>query len=287
MEKCIYHIKDLDGRCSGAIVKKYIPDCEMIGLDYGDPCPWDKFNEDDEIVMIDFSLPFKDMMRLNGMVTRFVWIDHHKTAIEEHEKYKEEIRGNGIFNPYLSEELSACELTWAYFYNDEIGVIDESHIPYGIRLLGRYDVWDHSNPDVVLFQLGMLSYDTSVESDIWEEALGDNEDFISNTIWIGKRVQKYIDNMHKWNMRFSFPFKFEGVRFICINNVTTGSPQFDSVWDPDKYDAVMVFYMQPDKKWSFHLYTTKKDIDLSVIASKYGGGGHPGACGFKLDSLPF
>jgi len=287
MTKCIYHSKDLDGRCSGAIVKRSIPDCEMIGMDYGDVLPWDIFKKDDELIMIDFSLPFKDMMRLNGMVGRFVWIDHHKSAIKEYEKYKEKIRGNGIFTPFLSEELAACELTWAYLCNDEIGVIDPTHIPCGIRFLGRYDIWDHSNPDAVLFQLGMLSYDTSVESDIWEEALGDDEDFISNTIFIGKRVQEFVQSRNEWNMKFSFPFEFEGIRFICINNVTTGSPQFDSVWDPDKYDAVMVFYMTPEKRWSFHIYTSKKEIDLSVIATKYGGGGHTNACGFQLNELPF
>lgn len=33
---CFYHSKDLDGKCSGAIVKYKFPDCNMIGIDYGD-----------------------------------------------------------------------------------------------------------------------------------------------------------------------------------------------------------------------------------------------------------
>jgi nanoRNase/pAp phosphatase (c-di-AMP/oligoRNAs hydrolase) len=41
------------------------------------------------------------------------------------------------------------------------------------------------------------------------------------------------------------------------------------------------------KDWAFSLYHAKHrtDLDLSTIAVKYGGGGHRGACGFRLDSL--
>jgi hypothetical protein len=43
------------------------------------------------------------------------------------------------------------------------------------------------------------------------------------------------------------------------------------------------------KKWRVSLYHAphRTDIDLSVIAVKYGGGGHRGACGFRCDKLPF
>ncbi len=39
---CVFHRADFDGVCSAAIVKKFVPDCELYGIDYGDPFPWDK-----------------------------------------------------------------------------------------------------------------------------------------------------------------------------------------------------------------------------------------------------
>jgi hypothetical protein len=39
---CFYHSADLDGHCSGAIIKKVHPECELIGINYGDEFPWDK-----------------------------------------------------------------------------------------------------------------------------------------------------------------------------------------------------------------------------------------------------
>ena len=34
--KCFYHRIDFDGVCSAAIVKAKYPECELIGIDYGD-----------------------------------------------------------------------------------------------------------------------------------------------------------------------------------------------------------------------------------------------------------
>lgn len=41
--------------------------------------------------------------------------------------------------------------------------------------------------------------------------------------------------------------------------------------------------------WTVSLYHAahRKDLDLSAIAVKYGGGGHRGACGFRAAKLPF
>ena len=37
---CFYHKADLDGVCSAAIVKHFVPECELYGIDYGDEFPW-------------------------------------------------------------------------------------------------------------------------------------------------------------------------------------------------------------------------------------------------------
>ena len=61
---CLYHRSDLDGKCSGAIVKRHIPGTEMIGIDYGDKIPW-KDLEGAHVYLVDFSLqPWTDMIRL-------------------------------------------------------------------------------------------------------------------------------------------------------------------------------------------------------------------------------
>jgi len=52
--KCFYHSSDLDGHCSGAIVKQEYADCEMIGIDYGNKFPWDSIEIRETVFMVDF-----------------------------------------------------------------------------------------------------------------------------------------------------------------------------------------------------------------------------------------
>jgi nanoRNase/pAp phosphatase (c-di-AMP/oligoRNAs hydrolase) len=40
--------------------------------------------------------------------------------------------------------------------------------------------------------------------------------------------------------------------------------------------------------WTVSMYTDKPDINVGLIAKKYGGGGHVGASGFQcIGELPF
>lgn len=61
--KAFYHSADLDGHCSGAIVKLMHKDCTMIPIDYGDKFPYESIQKDEFIFMVDFSLqPFDRMI---------------------------------------------------------------------------------------------------------------------------------------------------------------------------------------------------------------------------------
>jgi len=86
MIHCFYHSSDLDGHCSGAIVKHKFPEAQMHSINYDQQFPWDKVNtEEDIIIMVDFSLqPFLEMAKLyTEFDDRLIWIDHHISAIEE------------------------------------------------------------------------------------------------------------------------------------------------------------------------------------------------------------
>lgn len=287
MIKCFYHNKDFDGECSAAIVRKRYKDHEvqLIGLNYGDPWPGDTdisgyVTKEDYVVMVDFSLrPFSKMIEIQKIAKSFIWIDHHKSIIDEMKQSKEKIKFCS-----LDTSLSACEQTWQYFY-------PLRNIPIGVKLLGRYDVWDHSySPDVKSFEYGMRGLVQEGPNDpIWDEVLRTphSHAFVKDVIKTGEHIITYQNKINKWNMQFSFPATIDGIKFICINNVMTGSPQFDSIWDPEIYDAVLVFFMTPEKKWKVRVYTEKKGIDLTKITIKNGGGGHIGAGGWTANDLSF
>lgn len=275
--KCFYHSADLDGHCSGAIVKRRYPDCDLIGINYGDEFPWDKIYDKEEVWMVDFSLqPFMRMIDLYDRSHLF-WIDHHKSAIEDAEDANLPI--GGIRNA----GKAACELTWEYIYGTEP--------PDAVKWLGRYDVWDHTDPNVLPFQYGCRMRETLPENpdgmNFWHWLFGLNTaaEKILEEGAIALEYQKQSNE--KMARARSFEATMDGLRLIVCNASLVNSQLFDSVYNPVRHDAMMTFCMLPSGRWTVSLYSTKKEVDVGVIAKAHGGGGHKGAAGFQCDDLPF
>lgn len=277
---CFFHRNDLDGVCSGAIVKKFHPNVELIGIDYGEPFPWDRV-EGQEVFMVDFSLqPFSDMIKLANMCN-LTWIDHHDSAIKDMDA------SGFMFNGTQKRGMGACDLTWRVLCDDPV--------PECVRLLAEYDVWKHDDPQVLPFQYGLRLADTKVDSEVWEDVFLSDEAFIHNVCNTGQIV---LDTQAHDNMIKAKTLSFEarlvgvlgGLRLLCANYGPSNSKFFDSVWDSTKYDAMCLFYWKPKiKRWTVSLYSDKPSVDLGQIAKSFGGGGHKLAAGFncEFDDLPF
>jgi oligoribonuclease NrnB/cAMP/cGMP phosphodiesterase (DHH superfamily) len=222
----------------------------------------------------------EELFRIEDNCEKFVLIDHHISTQNKLNVSERELK-----NVHINLDIAACEATWEILFPDEA-------TPIAVTLLGRFDIWDHKNPRVRPFQMGMLAYDTSVNAEIWRAIFNTKDESVKRAlvldiIKLGMKVTEYQNYADQWAMNFTFVAEWEGLRFLCLNSVRTGSPQFDSKFNKDKHDAVLVFYRKPQGNWSIHMYTSKEDLDLSVIAVKYGGGGHKIACGFEIDELPF
>lgn len=274
---CFYHKSDLDGHCSGAIVKDYYPDCEMIGIDYGDEFPWERVKPLEVVFMVDFSLPEADMRRLSNLAVLH-WIDHHKTAIDWAVAGGFWASGGQL----LEIGEAACELTWRYLRPDE-------PMPEAVYLLGRYDVWKHHEVENALeFQYGMRLRDTDPSNrDEWAWLFWHKELCVMQVVRDGRMVLLYEDKQNaKYADGYAFELAFEGLRFVALNRGCANSKAFDAVYDSEMHDAMMLFCFN-GQSWKVSLYSDKESVDVSAIAKKYGGGGHKGAAGFHCESLPF
>lgn len=284
-----YHRSDLDGHCSGAIAQRAFPDAEMIGIDYGDDIPTEKF-AGNRVVVVDFSFqPWNLMQRAARGAAEFIWVDHHATAIA---LLKKEGWGGGTRNTIttvLDTKFAACELTWQHFFPNEL-------TPLAVTFLGRYDVWDHAfHDDVLPFQMGMRLRDTDPANQAfdWEEVFDptDVDEFedplfnLNGVIREGKTVIEYQTHQNKLTMDRAFDNTFRGLNFLTVNAAGINSISFESAYDPKVHDGVMSFYMASDATWKFSIYSPDQRVDHSEIAKSMGGGGHPFACGFQVDDL--
>ena len=296
--KCIYHSADLDGKMSAAIVQSFNKDCELIPANYGDPFPWhlfmnDKHNTNELVYMVDFSLqPFEKMYELMKLC-RFVWIDHHETAINESLNNKNWCE-TGISGGILRIGIGACQLAWQYFTDREI--------PLPVRALAHYDVWDHNwvdhtneliRGDVLDFQYGVqanLPKDPEAQIEYLKLWLNvDSRIMMRATIDEGRAILKYIRaNNYEYGRMHAYKTQIDGHFATAINKGMASSLLFESLKLPDNH--VRIAYCQlPSGQWTVSLYSkgTVGSVHVGNIAKKHGGGGHANAAGFQCDELPF
>lgn len=269
--KCYYH-RDMDGQCAAAIVNRFIDKLlklELVDIDYKDEVDINKIEQHEQLYIVDFSFKPEVMEKILQKTSNIVWIDHHKTAIEY--KYSQELKG------IRDSNFSGCELTWQFFY-------PSTPVPKIVEMLGRYDVWDFSKwgEDLNRLQAGIRLWEHNPESLNWTEWFKSYED-LSKELEAGYFALKYRNNQATSLIKaWSFWATFEGYKAICCNAGSVSSQLFDSV--KEDYDLMIPFVFD-GKQWTVSLYT-KKDIDCSEIAKKYGGGGHKQAAGFQCKELP-
>ena len=279
-----YHRGDLDGVCSGAILKKAFADrITLYGVEYGDKIDLDKIvQKGDTVYIVDFTFEtFAKMLELNKKA-KVIWIDHHITSIKEAKNSGEEFLG------VLGDEKnskSAALLTWEYLF-------PQKSVPKGIELISLYDTWQHEFKSEVLDFYKGLETETglSINSNAWEHIFENRLEFIQSITKTGTTINKYITSNNKqYALDHAIETEFGGYKAIAINKAFGGVILFDSVWNEEKYDIMIAFSRRSSNVWKISLYTTKKNVDCSAIAKNWGGGGHKSAAGFEIDSteLPF
>jgi len=289
--KCFYHSADHDGRASGYIVSQfYGGNLELYGINYGQKFPWNMVSPGDTVVMVDFCLePFSDMIRLYDLLSsseggEFIWIDHHKSSLAA---FNEMLLNHDIdFDKGLwdisvgIDEGAACLKAWKRFFVS-------NPVPYFIKLISFYDTWQlHENQSILPFHYGLRLYNTNPENtDLWH-SLNSNENVL-NIILEGKTIIKFVDQENEsYAMATSFETELDGYRALAINRGLMNSRIFESIEEIENFDIQILFSWMKNK-WKIALFSVTGAIDVSKIAVKHGGGGHPGAAGFLCDNLPF
>jgi len=264
---CYYHLADFDGKCSAAIVKHFEPDVKLIPWNYDKEFKFDKITKNDTIYMVDVSLQYEEMLKLNK-ITNLIYIDHHKSILDQLE---------GISIKGLQDKsVAACELTWKYF--------SQEPVPSAVDLLGRYDVWDLTDY-VLYFQYAMRALNIEPESDTWKWLFNHPSIVdLNNIIESGRLVYKYQENQDIMSHYSMIQFKFRGLNVLALNRLAGSSLIFQHHPLYTSSDILMVFGW--NGKWKVSMYTTKDEIDVSEICKEFGGGGHKKASGFFSVELP-
>ena len=312
----IYHSADFDGIFCREIARKFLPDAELIGWDFKDPkIP---FPSEGAVYVLDLSPDCFESIPAHQ--ERLIWIDHHKSSIEKWPSVLPGFRIDGVAACRLAWQWFTLKQgngtsTSDFGHPDKQDFVDRFiSEPLAVRLAGEYDIWDKRDERTDVFQFGLRSRELDTRDwqmmfDMRKPTIDEIEGLISvghlndlvnpdgtytpPIVWglleSGRILQTYQQRNDAGMMCRSFIKEFEGLKFLTLTTARCNSLTFMSKDVPETgHDALMGFYFD-GQKWNVSLYHAKHNtgIDLSQIAVKFGGGGHRGACGFRMAKLPF
>ena len=310
--KVVYHEADLDGVTSGALMLLHKnlqeEDVELIPYDYHKDFN-QKLTNGHEVYMIDVSLKVPKMFEVSKAAAEFYLVDHHISFYEDLNNYctenNIEIRESqfGIakkievpeynFVYFYATHISGCELTMNLYCTSSIGESAKELV----QILGQYDTWrkkdngkflpyDHDWDEVVLpIQYSLRAYmdPDKISRILYNLDNGGSKYNKSKLIEQGTAILNYLKVYNKKCLEdYSFSFEHDNVRILAMNTTNFNSFTFDHFWDENLYDAMMSFCFTGND-WKVSMYTTKTEtVDILKIAKFFGGGGHKGACGFRI-----
>jgi len=271
----VLHHNDLDGRLSGAIVKKKYSAAELHEINYGDAIPWEEMAGAD-LYIVDFSLLPADMARALGQQSNVVWIDHHQTAINQLYPTYESLPG------IRSMEQAGCRLTWDYLFPHDAA-------PNAVYYVADRDLWRFDIEETKPFCAALAHHDWPADDEQWQILL---DKLLDGMHWASERLVTEGDLIldvvaaeRKRALADAYETRFHGYRTLAINRPGTGELGEDIY--RQGYDVAYCYVERPlegrlIRKVSLYSPT----VDVSHLAQLYGGGGHRAAAGFIQDLGP-
>lgn len=307
----IYHDADFDGKLSNEVcgfhLNRLHPNANIhsYGWDYGRPVPEVQWTDYDAIYIVDLSVD--ELMARPELRDKIVWIDHHKSAIEKWDATPSDAEPEPeAFRGLRIDGVAACRLCWAWFtwgklpkdvlpskqdcippLNKSVFVDREIDEPELIRLAGEYDVWDHRDPDAKALQFGLRAFEAHEFEMLCLEQFrrglpGIN--LLYEAIAKGRAIKSYCDKQNnEYSDAYARTLEWQGLIFCVLNIGQRGNSDLLRGGLKPEHQAGFAWRHTGDVVIvSLYHVPGHEDIDLSEIAKLYGGGGHKGACGFRV-----
>jgi oligoribonuclease NrnB/cAMP/cGMP phosphodiesterase (DHH superfamily) len=246
------------------------PDLRYMFMEYTSPETLPEYVPGEVIYVLDFSFSGDALVNHFKDAGRVVVIDHHKGAIDKLLTYFGETPCPNNVELILDITKSGAGLTWECFHPGR-------QPPVWVRHAEDYDLWKFEDPATKAYieRLGveeqtLEGYDTFIR-----------EDYLTilaqGTILLRKKqaqVKSHVDNDIVMIM-------FED-HYIPMLNVPRYMTSVVGEALSNKHPFVLMYFERAGVR-HYSLRGVKGCPDLSLLAQKYNGNGHPTAAGFKVN----
>lgn len=275
---CIYHHGCVDGFAGAWAVRRYMrehaisnalaTDWPVLDLEpvnfypgvYGDAPP-DVTGRD--VILVDFSYPKADLLRMAEQAHSILIIDHHKTAAEHLTDLPANTR------TVFDMRKSGCVLAWEQFFPGQMQPLLFDHIQ-------DRDLWQFRLPLTREIVAALYSYPMDFEAwdALMKRPLLDLEHEGRALLRQHQiNVDTMVEQLTRWVHFGGVPVPAANVPWFYASDVAAkladGNPFAATYQDDDR-----------GRKWS--LRSTADGADVASIAEALGGGGHRHAAGFRM-----
>lgn len=263
---CIYHGNCADGFTAAWVVRLALgkdSGVEFIPGYYQNPPP-DLTGK--TVYIVDFSYKLPVMKEILEVAEKVIMIDHHASAIAELDTFD---------HPKLEKKFSrentesGALLTWRYFYGDLVP-------PKFILHIDDRDRWQFKLPGTREIQANVFSYEYTFEN--WDMLVSQDVDQqIREGTAIERKHMKDIKELMNVVVRRMVIAGYN----VPVANIPYqfGSDMCNALAKNEPFAAY--YYDKPDRR-EFGLRSAEDGIDVSKIATQFGGGGHYHAAGFSV-----
>lgn len=268
----IYHAGCADGFCAAWLFSKEYPDAEYLPANYGDPVP-DVTGK--VVYIVDFSYPRDSLLKMYEQADLLVVLDHHKSAQKELDglpfcKFDLEKSGGRLAWEYLCDTVDQY---WSPWTNRQCP-------PWLVQYTEDRDLWRWHLADSREVNANLRSFPMTFEE--WDRiATLTVDEMAIGGLAILRDQQMTVDAKAKQAHLVHVATEPEFPNWMACNATTLIS---ETAGDLAKATGVgCCWFEMGDGSRVYSLRSRKEsNVDCSVIAKRFGGGGHPGAAGFKL-----
>ena len=267
-----YHRMDLDGKFSAAVMIKAYPQIELKGFDYGDD-DVDLVKGYDLVIVSDISFSYDDFKYLIDNNKEVVWLDHHARVIKEIEST--DLNMKGIRD--TTQRYSACVLTWKYLFPDEI-------VPEVLNLVEDYDLWQfkYSDTKFIYNSLSLKQYNNPENLVQFLDIFVYNHNY-QQLYDVGCGIEEYIRTLTERALKNVEIARFDGHTVGLVNARNNRSLIGNLVLQENPEVQMAVVYCINSIDSCAVSLRSRGDVDTSLTAKKFDGGGHAPASGFNCD----
>jgi len=247
------------------------------------------------VYLVDFSYKKDVVKKICAVASKVILIDHHKTAIEDLkpliDRASEEFTPN--FHMYVDLESSGARLAWDFLYNTIYkdnnfirtteGCVEYRDPPILLTHVEDRDLWHFKLPCSKEVNSYIFSFDYTFEQ--WDILMKVDSAQLVSVIDGGASIlrkhNKDIKELLNVCLRY---FRIGGILVPVASlpyiHASDAGHIMAADWNGGREFAAC--YWDTNTHRVFSLRSTPTGMDVSAIASNYGGGGHKNAAGFRV-----